>query len=235
MEGTNSSGHQEEKHGGKIMPAKKNKERSVEETSTETGEATTSQQAPARADLIKLSTDFAKELRDTTGDFVRKLSAEQQKRYSEIMTTMSQDMSQRYGEILSTGINLQKEMFSTWAKGNDGDGNADDDRNLLETAQKFWSDLATDLYERSMAAFSPENGLEYLVKRQESYLTGVTESYRKLLESYTTNTRYLSLFEEAMDAAAEAQRQFSERGGFMGYFPWIPSRKDMASSPESRS
>jgi hypothetical protein len=141
---------------------------------------------------------------------------------------MAQDIGEWIREVFATGSDLQKEFFSTWTKSSkDVEASSEEyAKGLSELAQRFWTDLASNLYHRPFFPFGNHVDPEELAKSQEESLSMFAENMRKLTEAYFTASP-LAMFGKSL----EFQKLLSGNGGMFGW----PAGLDAGKHPERPS
>jgi len=106
-------------------------------------------------------------------------------------------------------------------------------KGLTELAQKFWTGLAGNLYQKSLTTMRPDMSVEEFIKNQEEMLKDYSENFKKLTYTYFTSPPFVSLFGQTLDSTLEIQKLLSQNGGLMGYLSGIPTKKDLAQLQET--
>jgi gas vesicle protein len=211
-------------------------------------------------DYMAVWMGYAKEMGDSAGDFVKKFGEEQQKNYEQWMaavqdgskprpsvedmkevgerfqqwSSLAQEISEKIKEVFTTGTDLQKEFFAAWSQASSQNASSPEDaaKGLSELAQKFWTGLAGNLYQKSLTSMRPNMSVEEFIKNQEEMLKDYSENFKKLTYTYFTSPPFVSLFGQTLDSTLEMQKLFSQEGGIMSYLSGIPTKKDLAQLQE---
>jgi hypothetical protein len=180
---------------------------------------------------------FAKEMGDTATDFVKRFGEEQQKNYEKWVATVqdgansqvspedikevgerfkqwtsfAQEMGQRVKDSFTPSSNLQKDFLDAWNHVAQSGASPEDAAKVFsELAQKFWTGIAGNLYEKSLASLRPELKLDEFIKSQEEPLREFSENFRRLTLSYFTSPPFVSPFGRTLDSTLEMQKLASE-------------------------
>lgn len=246
------------------MPAKKSQSRARPTTTTGTQpkrEAPQGGKTLPPEDYVKVWTNFAKEIGETTTDFVKRFGEEQQKNYEQWVATaqaqgtprptaeelqdvtsrfeewniLAQEIGKKVSDAFKSGTDLQKEFLSGWSQGQPSGVPTPPDsvKEFNDLAQKFWTGLAGNLYQKSLTSFTPELKFDDFVRGQEDSMRELTENFKKFTYSYFTSPPFVTLFGKTLDSSLEAQKLLQEKGGPLAYLTSFPTKKDLAQLQET--
>lgn len=212
-------------------------------------------------DYVKVWSNFAKEIGDTTTDFVKRFGEEQQKSYEqwiastqaqgtprptaddlqevtsrfEEWNTLAQEIGKKVADAFKAGTDLQKEFLGSWTDSQPSLPHVPTDtlREFNDLAEKFWTGLAGSLYQKSLSSLGPQVRFDDFVRTQEDSLKELTENFKKLTYSYFTSPPFVTLFGKTLDSSLEAQKLLLEKGGPLTYLSSIPTKKDLAQIQET--
>jgi hypothetical protein len=174
---------------------------------------------------------FAKDMGDTTGDFVKRFGEAQQKNYEKWVATMqdgtktgpsledvkevgerfrqwtglAQEIGQKVKESFTTGSDLQKEFFSAWSQASQsGASPGDAAKGFSNLAQKFWTQLASNLNQKSLTSLRPEFHPDEFMRSQQQMHEEISETIKKL------SPPFVALFGQALNSTLEIQNLLAE-------------------------
>jgi len=242
------------------MPAKRTKTTEKSEPRSESEPQSSSKNREGE-EFMHAWMGFAKEMGDTAGEFVKRFGEEQQKNYEQWMAAvqdgtkprpsiedvrevgerfqqwsgLAQEIGERIKEVFTTGTDLQKEFFAAWSQTSQQSGSSPEEatKALSDLAQKFWTGLTTNLYQKSLTSMRPELSVDEFVKNQEAMLKDYSENFKKLTYTYFTSPPFVSLFGQTLDSTLEVQKLLNESGGILNYLSGIPTKKDLAQLQET--
>lgn len=251
------------------MPSKKTQPSSQRTTPTSTTTTPTEGQPPRRSnhsaqeDYVNVWLGFAKEVGETTSDFVRRFGDEQQKNYEQWASTLrnqakprpttedlndartrfeawnqvAQEIGAKVSEAFTSVQDLQKNFFENWSRSGAGEKAtpADQAREYAELVQRFWTGLSKEIYERANTTIPGQPKFDEFVRSQEESLKDFAENFRKLTYSYFTSPPFVTLFGKTLDASLDLQRQLKEAGNAFPSLTTLPSKKDLAQIQQTLS
>jgi gas vesicle protein len=210
------------------MPAKKTRNTGAE---SQPEQSQSSGRYQAGEDYMTAWMSFAKEMGDTAEDFVKRFGEEQQKNYDQWVATvqngtaprpslddikevgerfqqwtgLAQQIGQRIKESFTTGTDLQKEFFTAWSQASrNGSSPEEISKRFSDLAQRFWAELGTNLYQKSLSSMHPEFDLSDVMKSQRQTMNEFNENFKKISPPFVT------LFGQTLQSTLEIQKLVSE-------------------------
>jgi gas vesicle protein len=208
------------------MPAKRNRSTEGQEQDTQSNR----RNQPGE-EYMNAWMDFAKEMGDTAEAFVKRYGEEQQKNYEQWMSTvqdgtkarpslenvkevgerfqqwagLAQEIGERIKESFTSGSDLQKEFFAAWSQASQrGNSPEEISKGFSDLAQKFWTGLTNNLYQKSFTTIRPEVDMDGFIRNQEQTVREFSENVRKL------SPPFVSLFGQTLQSTLEIQKLLSE-------------------------
>jgi hypothetical protein len=211
------------------MPAKKTRNTGAE-SQPEQASRSTGRSQPGE-EYMTAWMSFAKEMGDTAEDFVKKFGEEQQKNYEQWVatvqdgskprpslddikemgerfqqwTSVAQEIGQRIKESFSTSTDLQKEFFSAWSQASRiGSSPEEITKRFSDLAQRFWTELGSNLYQKSLASMRQDFDLNDVIRNSRQSLNELSGNLQRF------SPPFLTLFGQTLQSALEVQKLVSE-------------------------
>jgi hypothetical protein len=175
--------------------------------------------------------DFAKEMGGAAEDFVKRFGEEQQKNYEKWTATIQDgtkthpslddvkemgerfqqwtDLAQKIGERIKdsfmNGTDMQKEFLAACSRATQkGSSPGDVAKGFSDLAQKFWTELANNLSQKSLSSLGPDFDPDEFIKNQEQTIEDLSETFKKL------SPPFVELFGQALNSSLDVQKLLSE-------------------------
>ncbi|MGA7845820.1 MAG: hypothetical protein WCB18_01855 [Thermoplasmata archaeon] len=224
------------------------------------GRSKTAPQNPIEESL-ELWTRFAQQTGETVTEYLRRFGDEQQKNYESWAASLrdatrpasreketdevqarfqewnrrAEEIGERVREAFTTTMGPQKELIDLWVKPflPKQATNEDRTREATELIQRLWTGLGTDVFRRLFTALQPGQGVEELIRVQESSLKEFTDSFQKLTQIYFTSPAFVTMFGKTLDASLDSQKLVKDQETVFSKMTGLPSRREITELNEA--
>jgi hypothetical protein len=210
---------------------------------------------------LDLWTRFAQQTGETVTEYLRRFGDEQQKNYEswaasfrdatrpatrqketdevqarfEEWNRRAEEIGTRVRDAFQTALEPQKELMDLWVTPllPKQATNEDRVRESTELIQRLWTGLGTDMFRRAFSALQPGQGVEELIRVQESSLKEFSDSFQKLTQIYFTSPAFVTMFGKTLDASLDGQKFAKEQENLLTRMTGLPSRREITELNEA--